>query len=127
MVPPHICLVEELVTGGSLFDLLHRRARRRGAPSASPLAYARVRSLCKLKSGWVCHVVGAGQVPRDSPVYQAQQQQVAQCVQHLCALHLSDGLLAAAPNRSACPAAPQLLQAAAMLQESIGNTSRDPA
>ena len=42
MVPPHICLVEELVSGGSLFDVLHPRSRRRGASSASPLDYPRV-------------------------------------------------------------------------------------
>ncbi len=41
MVPPHICLVEELIGGGSLFDALHRRSGRRHG--ASPLAYPRVR------------------------------------------------------------------------------------
>ena len=44
MVPPHICLVEELVSGGSLFDALHPRSRRRGASSACPLDYPRVRA-----------------------------------------------------------------------------------
>ena len=48
MVPPHICLVEELVSGGSLFDALHRRSRRRGATCASPLAYPRVRALSRV-------------------------------------------------------------------------------
>lgn len=42
MVPPHICLVEELVSGGSLFDALHPRSRRRSLSSASPLEYPRV-------------------------------------------------------------------------------------
>ena len=46
MVPPHICLVEELVSGGSLFDALHRRSRRRGTSSASPLDYPRVGTHC---------------------------------------------------------------------------------
>ncbi|KAK9832844.1 hypothetical protein WJX81_006571 [Elliptochloris bilobata] len=42
MAPPHICLVEELVSGGSLFDALHRRSRRRGPSCAMPLAYPRL-------------------------------------------------------------------------------------
>jgi len=32
LAPPHLCLVEELALGGSLYDLLHTGNRKKGLP-----------------------------------------------------------------------------------------------
>lgn len=42
LAPPHICIVEELAPGGSLYDRLHRRSRsgRRGRQPPLPLPQA---------------------------------------------------------------------------------------